>query len=201
MCYYVFDKKSENQLLKKGSIAFVRIANREKQRKSDMYIAKLHYLFCIYFISFKLTCISQDSFVAKTIPFLGIFASTQKIEKFKLVGTSEFTRQTKRHPFKQFVRDYRQSKRSVQQVKSPAGDSIFFQTDFQDFLAKLYATELCFLSIEQEKQEQKSLIDLMISLHLFRRCFLSKRQRLHQPGETWFYHWFSCRTDIQQKEK
>ena len=162
MCYYVFDKKSENQLLKKGSIAFIRIANREKQRKSGMYIDKLHYFSCIYFILFKLTCISQDSFVAKTIPsFLGIFASTQKIEKFKLVGTSEFTRQTKRHPFKQFVRDYRQSKRNVQQVKSPAGDSIFFQTDFQDFLSKLYATELCFLSIEQEKQEQKSLKSIL----------------------------------------
>ena len=77
MRYYVFDKKSENQLLKKGSIAFIRIANREKQRKSGMYIDKLHYFSCIYFILFKLTCISQDSFVAKTIPsFLGIFAST-----------------------------------------------------------------------------------------------------------------------------
>ena len=41
-----------------------------------MYIDKLHYFSYIYFIPFKLTYISQDSFVAKIIPsFLAVFAS------------------------------------------------------------------------------------------------------------------------------
>ena len=51
--YYVSDKKSENQPLKKGSIAFARNAN--KKNKEDVVCTLINYIIFPIYISFHLS--------------------------------------------------------------------------------------------------------------------------------------------------
>ena len=50
----------------------------------------------------------------------------------------EFPEQTKKHFFKQFLREYHQIKANMYQVKSPAGDSIFFLDGFLGAFGKTF---------------------------------------------------------------